>query len=134
MEITGPVRAVLWASSSAPDTDFMAKLVVVKADGAACNLVDGVIRTRFRDGFETEALMEPGRPYRLALDLWATSYLLAPGDRLRIDVTSSNYPRLARNTNTGAPFGTTTELVPAEQTIFVGGQRASHVVLPVVPG
>ena len=133
MEITGPVRAVLWAASSAVDTDFMAKLVVVKADGAAYNLVDGVLRTRFRNGFEQEALMEPGRPYRLELDLWATSYLLAPGDRLRVDVTSSNYPRLARNPNTGAPFGTTRELVPADQTLFLGGARASHVVLPVVP-
>ena len=133
LEITGPVRAVLWAASSAPDTDFMAKLVVVKADGSALNLVDGVLRTRFRDGFEAPALMEPGTPERLEIDLWATSYLLAPGDRLRLDVTSSNYPRLARNPNTGAPFGTTTELRPADQTILVGGERASHLVLPVVP-
>jgi putative CocE/NonD family hydrolase len=133
MEITGPVRAVLWAASSAPDTDFMAKLVVVKADGSAWNLVDGVIRARYRNGFETPELMAPGSPQRFDLDLWATSYLLQPGDRLRVDVTSSNYPRLARNPNTGAPFGTTTELRPADQTIFVGGERASHLVLPVIP-
>lgn len=133
MEITGPVRAVLWAASSAPDTDFMAKLVVVKADGSAWNLVDGVIRARYRNGFETPELMEPGTPQRFELDLWATSYVLQPGDRLRVDVTSSNYPRLARNPNTGAPFGTTTELRPADQTIFVGGEQASHLVLPVIP-
>lgn len=131
-EITGPVRAVLWAESSAPDTDFMVKLIVVKTDGRAINLVDGVIRARYRDGFDAPQLMEPGTPYRFEVDLWATSYLLAPGERLRVDVTSSNYPRLARNPNTGAPFGTTTELVAADQRIHIGGERASHVVLPFV--
>ncbi|MEM8767216.1 MAG: CocE/NonD family hydrolase [Pseudomonadota bacterium] len=133
LEITGPIRAVLWASSSAVDTDFMAKLMVVKADGRAINLVDGVLRTRFRAGFEKPALMEPGKTYRFELDLWATSYLLAAGERLRLDVTSSNYPRLARNPNTGAPFGETTQLQTATQTIHLGGTQASHLILPVIP-
>ena len=132
-EITGPVRAVLHATTSARDTDFMAKLVVVKADGRALNLVDGVIRARYREGFETPRLLEPGRPYRYELDLWATSYLLAPGDRLRLDVTSSNFPRLARNLNTGAPFAQGTEWMVAEQAVHVDAARPSHLVLPVVP-
>ncbi len=133
LELTGPIRAVLWASSSAADTDFMAKLSVVKADGTAINLVDGVLRARFREGFEKPVLMEPGKPYRFEIDLWATSYQFATGDRLRVDVTSSNYPRLARNPNTGAPFGTTTELKSARQKIHLGAERASHVILPVIP-
>lgn len=132
-EITGPISAVLYATTSAPDTDFMAKLVVLKADGRSMNLVDGVIRARYRDGYEQQKLLEPGRAYRYELDLWATSYLLAPGDRLRLDVTSSNFPRLARNLNTGAPFAQTTEMVVAEQAVHVDAERPSHLVLPIVP-
>lgn len=133
MEITGPVRAVLHATTSARDTDFMAKLIVVKADGRALNLVDGVIRARYREGFEVQKLPEPGESHRYELDLWATSYLLSPGDRLRLDVTSSNFPRLARNLNTGAPFAKTSEWVVADQSIHVDADRPSHVILPVVP-
>ena len=132
-EITGPSRAVLYATTSARDTDFMAKLVVLKADGRSLNLVDGVIRARYRDGYEAQKLLEPGRAYRYELDLWATSYLLAPGDRLRLDVTSSNFPRLARNLNTGAPFAQTTKMVVAEQAVHVDAERPSHLVLPIVP-
>lgn len=133
MEITGPVRAVLHASSSAPDTDFMAKLVVVRADGTAYNLVDGVLRARYRDGFESPELIEPGEVYAYDIDLWATSYLLSPGERLRLDVTSSNFPRLARNLNTGAPFATTSDFVVAEQTLHLGGEHPSRLILPVIP-
>ncbi len=133
MEITGPVRAVLYASSSAPDTDFMAKLVVVRVDGTAYNLVDGVLRARYRDGFEAPTLIEPGEVYVYDIDLWATSYLLTPGERLRLDVTSSNFPRLARNLNTGAPFATTSKFVVAEQTVYLGGDHPSRLILPVIP-
>ena len=133
LEITGPITAVLFIESSAVDTDFMAKLIVVKPDGRAFNLVDGGLRTRFREGYEAPKLMEPGQRYRLELDLWATSYALAPGDRLRVDVTSSNFPRLARNPNTGAPFAETTELVAAEQTIHLSHDAPSHIMLPIIP-
>jgi len=133
MEITGPIRAVLHATSSAKDTDFMAKLSVVKADGRVLNLVDGVIRARYRQGFDKPELIEPGRSYRYELDLWATSYLLAPGERLRLDISSSNFPRLARNLNTGAPFAETSEMVVADQAIHVDAEHPSHVVLPVIP-
>jgi len=132
-EITGPIRAVLYAASDAPDTDFMVKLNVVKADGRAFNLVDGVIRARYRDGFEQPVPIEPGRVYRYDIDVWATSYLLSPGDRLRVDITSSNFPRLARNLNTGAPFATTAVMRPAEQTLHLGAAHPSHIVLPVIP-
>jgi putative CocE/NonD family hydrolase len=133
LEITGPITAALFVESTAVDTDFMAKLIVIKPDGRAFNLVDGVLRTRFREGYEAPKLMEPGKRYRLELDLWATSYALAPGDRLRVDVTSSNFPRLARNPNTGAAFAETTKLIPAEQTIHLSRDAASHIVLPIIP-
>ena len=132
-EITGPIRAELYAASSAPDTDFMAKLVVVKPNGVAFNLVDGVIRARYREGFEEPKLIEPGKVYKYDIDLWATSYVLSPGDRLRVDITSSNFPRLARNLNTGAPFAQTSEMKVAQQTIYMSGDYASRIVLPVIP-
>jgi putative CocE/NonD family hydrolase len=132
-EITGPVSAEIYASTDARDTDFMAKLIVVKPDGRAFNLVDGVIRARYREGFEEEKLIEPGRTYPYTLDLWATSYLLSPGDRLRLDVTSSNYPRLARNLNTGATFAKTSEMKIARQTIHMSETEPSRVILPVIP-
>jgi putative CocE/NonD family hydrolase len=132
-EITGPVRAALFAASSAPDTDFMAKLIVVKPDGRAFNLVDGVIRARYREGFESPRLIEPGTVVEYAIDMWATSYVLLPGDRLRVDITSSNFPRLARNLNTGAPFAKTSKMEVAHQTIHVNKRYPSHVVLPFIP-
>jgi len=132
-EITGPISATLFAESSAPDTDFMAKLIVVKPDGTAFNLVDGVIRARYREGFEEPKLIEPGEVYEYTIDMWATSYRLSPGDRLRIDVTSSNYPRLARNLNTGAEFAKTSTMEVARQTIHLSDRFPSRVVLPVIP-
>jgi putative CocE/NonD family hydrolase len=132
-EITGPISAELYAASDSKDTDFMAKLIVVKPDGMAFNLVDGVIRARYREGFEEEKLIEPGVVYKYSIDLWATSYVLSPGDRLRVDVTSSNFPRLARNLNTGAPFAKTTEMKVAHQTIHMSDEYPSHIVLPIVP-
>jgi putative CocE/NonD family hydrolase len=132
-EITGPISAELYAASSAPDTDFMAKLIVVKPSGMAFNLVDGVIRARYRSGFESPELIEPGQVYRYQIDMWATSYVLSPGDRLRLDVTSSNFPRLARNLNTGAPFAKTTEMEVARQELHLSERYPSHILLPFIP-
>ena len=133
MEITGPISAELYAETNVTDTDFMAKLIVVKPDGKAINLVDGVIRARFREGFAEEKLIEPGVVYQYSIDMWATSYMLAPGDRLRIDITSSNFPRLARNLNTGAEFARTSKMQVARQKIQMNKLQASHIVLPVIP-
>ena len=132
-EITGPVRAVLYASTDGVDTDFMAKLSVIKADNRVMNLVDGVLRGRFREGYEREVLMTPGEVYRLEVDLWATSYRLAPGERLRLDITSSNFPRLARNLNTGEPLGEGVSFRVASQSLYLDRRRASHVMLPLIP-
>ncbi|WP_411820611.1 CocE/NonD family hydrolase [Hyphococcus formosus] len=132
-EITGPISAEIYAESSAKDTDFMAKLVVVRPDGTTFNLVDGVIRARYRNGFEKPELIEPGEVYKYTIDLWATSYLLAPGEKLRVDITSSNYPRLARNLNTGAEFAKTTKMKVARQTIHMSKEHPSKIVLPIIP-
>lgn len=133
MEITGPIRVRLFASTDGTDTDFMAKLNVVKSDGKAYNLVDGVIRARYRQGFDSPQLIEPNRVYEYDIDLWATSYRLATGDRLRVDITSSNYPRLNRNPNTGAEFAKTAEMRKATQSIFMDSDHPSRIVLPVIP-
>lgn len=132
-EITGPISARIYASSTATDTDFMAKLVVIQADGFSFNLVDGVIRARYREGFEKPKLIDPGAILPYDIDLWATSYEVQPGERLRIDITSSNFPRLARNPNTGAAFGESAELEKATQIIYLDADHPSHIILPIIP-
>ena len=134
-EVTGPVTMRLWACSSAPDTDFVARLVDVYPDGRAYNLTDGIIRARYRDatGGGEAALLEPGQPYAFAIDLWATSNVFRAGHQIRLQVTSSNFPRWDRNPNTGHPFGQDAELHSAEQTILHDREHPSHVLLPLVP-
>jgi putative CocE/NonD family hydrolase len=133
LEITGPVTVELWASSSAVDTDFTAKLVDVRPDGYAMNLLDGIIRARYRDSAHRPEPMEPGRPYRFEIDLWATSNVFLPGHRVRLEISSSNFPRFDRNLNTGQPFGEGTSGPAANQTVFHTADRPSCVVLPVIP-
>jgi len=134
LEVTGPVRVELWACSSCPDTDFVARLVDVYPDGRAHNLTDGIIRARYRSGF-SESLLESGRPYQFSIDLWATSNVFKAGHSIRLQVTSSNFPRWDRNPNTGHPFGVDgpADLRVAEQTILHDREHPSHVLLPVVP-
>src|SRR5581483_896955 len=101
MEVTGPVTLVLFAKSSAVDTDFTAKLVDVWPDGFAQNLTEGILRARYRDSRETPTLMNPGQIYKLTIDLWATSNVFKKGHIMRLEVSSSNFPRFDRNLNTG---------------------------------
>ena len=130
-EVTGPVRIRLWACSSAPDTDFVGRLVDVYPDGRAYNLTDGIVRARFRDGSPAN-LLEPGRPYAFDIDLWSTSNVFKTGHRIRLQVCSSNFPRWDRNPNTGHPFGQDDEVCVAEQTILHDRDHPSQVVLPLV--
>lgn len=132
VEVTGPVIVKLWAASDAPDTDFVARLVDLHPDGFAQNLTDGIIRARYRNG-ATPELLEPGQPYLFTIDLWATANLFKAGHAIRLDITSSNFPRWDRNHNTGAPIGSDTEMRPAHQTILHDAEHPSHVVLPVIP-
>jgi uncharacterized protein len=133
VEVTGPITVELWAASSAPDTDFTAKLVDVRPDGYAQNLLDGIIRARYRDSAATPTLLEPGQVYRYTIDLWATSNVFLPGHRIRLEISSSNFPRFDRNPNTGRAIATETELVPAQQLILHDAQHPSHLLLPIIP-
>ncbi len=133
LEITGPVTVSLWASSSAVDTDFTAKLVDVHPDGYARNLLDGIIRARYRESEESSKPMEPGTPYQFTIDLWATSNVFLPGHRIRLEISSSNFPRFDRNLNSGEPFGEGTRGLSAQQTVYHTEDMASYLVLPVIP-
>ena len=133
VEVTGPVKVVLHAASSALDTDFTAKLVDVFPDGKAYNLCDGILRARYRESMTKTALIEPGRTYRFEIDLWVTSNLFQPGHRVRLEISSSNFPRFDRNPNTGHDFGVDAAMVKADQTVFHDRVRPSHVLLPICP-
>ena len=133
VEVTGPIRVELWASSSAVDTDFTAKLVDVRPDGYAQNLLDGIIRARYRDSASDPTPIGPGEPYRYTIDLWATSNVFLPGHRIRLEISSSNFPRFDRNLNTGEAFGAGTAWIAADQTVFHQDGMASFVELPIVP-
>jgi hypothetical protein len=133
LEVTGPVKVVLYASSDAPDTDFVAKLVDVYPDGTTYNMAEGIVRARYRESLSTPTLLKPGEVYRFEIDLVGTSVEFQKGHRIRVHVTSSHFPQFDRNPNTGAPFGTTAEIRVAQQTVYHDAQRASHVVLPVIP-
>jgi uncharacterized protein len=132
-EITGPVEAILYAATDGRDTDFTAKLVAVAPNGRALNLCDGIVRARYRNSLSQAELLEPGKVYEYRIQLGSTSYQFAPGDRIRLAVSSSNFPRFNRNLNTGGDFATETIGRPAVQRVFHGGLRASCVVLPIVP-
>lgn len=136
VELTGPVKVKLWAVSSACDTDFVARLVDVYPDGTAINLTDGMIRARYRNGLEEEpSLIEPGKPYLYEIDLWATSNLFKKGHRIRLDITSSSFPRWDRNPNTGHHFGVDRkeDVVVAKQMILHDQEHPSSIVLPIIP-
>ncbi|MBW2541852.1 MAG: CocE/NonD family hydrolase [Deltaproteobacteria bacterium] len=133
LELTGPITVNLYASSTAPDTDFTAALVHVFPDGYSLLIQEGILRASFRDRDALPSPIEPGAVYGFAIDLWATSYVVPPGHRLRVEISSSNFPRLARNLNTGNEFGTSDEIAVADQTIYHSKEYPSHVLLPVMP-
>ena len=133
VEVTGPISATLWVSSSARDTDFTVKLVDVFPDGTARLLTDGILRTRYRNSSTRLELLEPGLPTELTINAGVTSNVFKPGHRIRIEVSSSNFPRWDRNPNTGGPFGEETELLRATQTIFHDRDRPSRIILPIIP-
>jgi putative CocE/NonD family hydrolase len=133
-EITGPTKMELFASTSAKDTDWTAKLADVQPNGFVQNIQSGIMRARYREGAGKPAnMIEPGKVYGYTIDLWATSYVLLPGHRLRLEVSSSDFPRFDRNLNTGEDPNTGTQMVVAKQTIYHSARYPSHVVLPLIP-
>jgi len=132
LEVTGPIRLILYAASTARDTDFTAKLVDVFPTGEARNLTDGILRVRYRDSLESVKLMKPGEVYRLTVDVGVTSNVFRAGHRIRLEISSSNFPRFDRNPNTGRPIADETQLLKATQTVFHDRDRHSYLLLPEV--
>jgi uncharacterized protein len=132
-EITGPVKLELFAKSSAVDTDFTAKLVDVSPDGYARNLTEGILRARYRDSKEHPSLMTPGEIYTFTIDLWSTSNVFLKGHTLRLEISSSNFPRFDRNLNTGEAASSARNSVAATNTVYHDAEHPSALVLPIVP-
>lgn len=133
LEVTGPIHLDFFASSSAVDTDFTAKLVDVAPDGTAINLTEGILRAKYRDSQATATPLTPGKVYALSIDLWATSNVFLAGHRIRLEVSSSNFPRFDRNLNTGESAANSSRWVTATNTIVHDLAHPSALVLPVVP-
>ena len=139
VEVTGPIKVELWASSSAVDTDFTAKLIDVYPpnedypNGYAMNLSDSIIRGRYRDSFERSELLEPGQVYKFTIQLYPTSNLFKKGHRIRLDISSSNWPRFDKNPNTGEPLGLNTSSMAATNTIYHDKNHQSLITLPLIP-
>ena len=138
-EATGPIEVHLWASSSAVDTDFTAKLIDVYPasgdfpEGLAINIADSIIRARYRNGFEKGEFLNPGETYEFVFQLYPTSNVFAKGHRIRVDISSSNWPRFDVNHNTGEPLGIDRTYETARQTIHHSADCPSHIVLPIQP-
>ncbi|MBC6936527.1 MAG: CocE/NonD family hydrolase [Chloroflexi bacterium] len=134
IEVTGPIQLELFITSSALDTDFTGKLVDVYPDGRALILTEGILRARYHQSMTEPALLEPGTIYKLRLDLWATANVFLPGHRIRLEVSSSNFPRFARNTNTGGDCATegADQCVAAVNRIFHDSAHPSHLILPII--
>jgi len=133
LEITGPVTADLYITSSAVDTDFTAKLVDVWPNGFAQNLTEGILRMRYRDSQEKPELAKPGQTYKITVDLWATSNVFLAGHKLRLEISSSNFPRFDRNLNTGEEQSQATRMEKATNAVLHDAEHPSALILPIVP-
>ena len=140
VEVTGPVTGTIWASSDALDTDFTAALVDVEPaaedgeEGRPIILCEGIVRARFRNGTDNPEMMAPGEIYEFDIDMWDTSNLFEEGHRIRVEISSSNFPRYNRNLNSGNPIATDTEITVANQQVYHDSLHPSHITLPVIPG
>jgi putative CocE/NonD family hydrolase len=133
LAIAGPVKMKLFAATDGRDTDWMVKLVNVHPNGFSMNIAEGILRARFRNGMDKMELLQPNQVYEFDVDMAGTANVFQPGHRIRVDITSSNFPQFDRNPNTGEDLGASSKLRVAAQTVHHGGARASHIVLPVVP-
>jgi uncharacterized protein len=133
IEVTGPIEVTLYAATTAVDTDFSAKLVDVFPNGVAKNLTDGMLRTRYRKSLSKPELLKPGVVTEYKIDAGVTSNVFQKGHRIRLEISSSNFPRFDRNPNTGKAIADETELLPATQTIHHDRKHDSYVLLPVAP-
>jgi putative CocE/NonD family hydrolase len=134
LEVTGPLETVLYASSSARDTDFTAKLVDVYPDGRAIHIAEGILRARHRKGMRSVEFLQPGEVDEFRIAMAPTSNVFLRGHRMRLEISSSNFPRFDRNLNTGGEIGTETRWEIAHQTVLHSGRYASHILVPVIAG
>ena len=139
VEVVGPITVMLYAASTAVDTDFTAKLIDVYPpsqdfpSGFDMNLTDGIIRARYRNSPEEQEFMMPGDVYEFVIEPFPTGNVLKKGHRIRIDISSSNFPRFDVNPNTGEPLGKHRRMIVADNSIYHDAAHSSHVVLPIVP-
>ncbi|HIL68842.1 MAG TPA: CocE/NonD family hydrolase, partial [Verrucomicrobia bacterium] len=133
VKVVGPITATIYAASTAKDTDFTAKLVDVHPDGKAYNLCDGIIRARYRESFTNPKPIKPNRVYEYKIDLWVTANMFKAGHRIRLEISSSNFPRFDRNPNSGNRFGTDIKVSPATQSVHHSKEYPSHILLPIIP-
>jgi hypothetical protein len=132
VEVTGPVTLDLFASSSAVDTDFTAKLIDVWPNGFAQNLTEGILRASYRESTTAAKPIVPSKVYEYTIDLWSTSNIFLKGHKIRLEVSSSNFPRFDRNLNTGKSASTSATFVKATNTILHDAAHPSALILPVV--
>ena len=139
VEVTGPLVVKLWASSDALDTDFTAKLVDVYPpnqdfpNGVDLNIADSIVRARYRNGFGKAELLKPGQPYEFTIQMYPTSLVVRKGHRIRMDISSSNFPRFDINPNTGEPLNDNRRIQVANNTIYLDAQHPSQIILPIIP-
>lgn len=132
LEVTGRIKVKLWASSTGKDTDFTAKLTDVYPDGRSMNVCDGIIRARYRKSFEKPELLVPGEIYEFEIDLWSTSIVFNRGHKIRLAISSSNYPRFDVNPNTGELPSTAKSKIAVRNTIYCDQSHPSAIYLPIV--
>jgi hypothetical protein len=134
VEVTGNIKLKLFVSSSAPDTDFTAKLVDVYPDGRALILTNGIFRARYHTSFQDPVKLEPGKVYDLTIDLLATSNVFLTGHRIRLEVSSSNFPQFNRNSNTGGdiPSESADQYIPATNSVYHSTEYPSTLILPII--
>jgi putative CocE/NonD family hydrolase len=133
IEVTGPMTATLWAATDAKDTDWNVMILHIYPDGRAERIQDGIMRARFRDGFDKPSLLQPGKIYKYDIDLWFTSRVIPAGHRLRVTVASAGFPKYDRNLNTGGDNERETKFVAARQRILHDAAHRSLVRLPIIP-
>jgi len=134
LEVTGPVRVILYVATSVNDTDFTAKLVDVEPDGHPLLVTDGIQRLRYRLSLLDPVFVKRNTPYQINIDAGVTSYVFSRGHRLRLEVSSSNFPKYDRNLNSTRPNAEQTKIIKARQSVFHDSRYTSAVVLPVIPG
>jgi len=123
----------LWASSDALDTDFTAKLVDMYPPNVDLNVADSIVRARYRNGFAKAELLKPGQPYEFTIEMYPTSLVFAKGHRIRLDISSSNFPRFDVNPNTGEALNDNRRTQIAHNTLYLDAQHPSQIILPVIP-